>query len=136
MKKATRSGTSSVSVDKAKKGLEPHKFFCWINDFLKPRNTKSNVQVGDQESVGSHVSAVEDPEAELSDFDEYIADAEQAAGNDDDLQEEGETNKEEIEPPIKKRKQSKEQKGKSKQSKLPPVEEKQLHLMEEMEETF
>ena len=117
----------------AKKDLEPYKFFCWIDDFLKPRNTTSNVQEGDRESVASHVSTLEDPETEMSDSDEYMDDTERAAGNDDVLQEAGETNEKGIEPPVKNRKQSKEQKGKSKQSKLSPVEEKQLRLMEEME---
>eukprot|EP00112_Aurelia_sp_Birch-Aquarium-sp1_P009320 Seg2053.12 transcript_id=Seg2053.12/GoldUCD/mRNA.D3Y31 product="hypothetical protein" protein_id=Seg2053.12/GoldUCD/D3Y31 len=134
LKKANRSGTSSVAVEKAKNDLEPYKFFSWIDDFLKPRNTKSNVQEGDQESVASHVSTLEDPEEGIFDSDEDINDTERVVEHEDEVRhDERQTFEKDIEPPVKKRKQSKEQKGKSNPSKLSPIEEKQLRLMEEME---
>ena len=133
LKKVNRSGTSSVAVDKAKKDLEHYQFFSWIDDFLKPRNTKSNVQEGDRESVASHVSTLDDPEAVMSESEEEINDTERVVRSEDELRDERQSYEKEIEPPLKKRKQSKEQKGKSKACKLSLVEEKQLRLMEEME---
>ena len=38
-----KSGSSSVVVKKAQKDLEPYAFFFWIDEFNKPRSSKTNI---------------------------------------------------------------------------------------------
>ena len=42
-KKSKKSGASSAAVEKAKKDLDPYIFLSWIDQYLNPRSTKSNI---------------------------------------------------------------------------------------------
>ena len=44
MKKVEKSGTSSSVVEKARKNLNAYSFLIWIDEYLVPRRTKSNVK--------------------------------------------------------------------------------------------
>lgn len=63
VKKADRSGTSSISFNKAKKDLEPYLFFSWYDEFSRPRASKTNIKevFSDSESfVGEDVLETEE----------------------------------------------------------------------------
>ena len=44
LKKADKSGTSSAVVDKAKRELGVYAFLFWLENFVKPRKTKDNIE--------------------------------------------------------------------------------------------
>ena len=142
VKKASKSGTSSASVQKAKKDFEPHLFFSWIDPCrvdLKTRTTKSNVsQVrGDRESVTSQMSDRSDLDSEQEEDDKDSSiDQVSVAGNNDP----NEQNDPVLEAPreaqhASKRKPDRKFKS-SKLRKLSSLDDKQMHLMEEMEKNL
>ena len=49
LKKVDKSGTSVI--EKARKGLNAYSFLLWIDNYLKPRRTKSNVEEENSEAA-------------------------------------------------------------------------------------
>ena len=61
LKKVDKSGTSSSVVEKAIKDLNASSFLFWIDEYLKPRQTKSNVK-----DIKNEMSADEEENSEAA----------------------------------------------------------------------
>ena len=68
LKKVDRSGTSSSVVDKAKKDLEPYLFFSWIDNYTRPRASRTNIQF---EGENEEQEVDDDSEVEMDGREEY-----------------------------------------------------------------
>ena len=112
LKKADKSGTSSAVVDKAKRELGVYAFLFWLENFIKPRKTKDNIE----EEVIENEEDGEDQELdECEEQDEEV----------------------EEEPVVKKKKSNLEQIKQtiSKKAKpFTPLEKKQFSIMAKIEE--
>ena len=112
-KKSNKSGGSSAAVEKAKKDLDPYLFLSWIDQYLKPRSTKSNISHTNYES------------SESMEQNEGVHD-EDDKGSYPYMEESAYVNE-------RKRQLPQSRKNSASNNKLSRIEEKQLKLMEEME---
>lgn len=119
-KVANKSGTSTAIVDRANRELQLYSFLFWLDDYLKPRKTKSNVK-------DEIVNNVEDK----STIEEYDSDDQSTTQHLRNTPDDSSDNQR-----SEKRKISKKESVSSKAKKhkeLSLVEEKQLAIMNQME---
>ena len=124
LRKTDKSGTSSASVEKAQRDFNPYQFFSWIDIYLRPRESKTNVIDLDTESICS-------PGPGSSNF--ILDEDEQDSDNESENNDKKETDIEEMESKPTKRKQSKSKEKVNKLRKLSMVDQKQIKLMEDIE---
>lgn len=135
LKKTNKSGTSSAVVDKAKKDIEPYKFFSWIDAYLRARSTKTNLPDADMESIASHISN-DEPQDDFSEPDNEDADTDKDGMDGDGMRIQEESEKPAQKPSNSKKVKRRQAENKTttrKYPKLSIVEEKQLLLMDEIE---
>ena len=122
LRKTDKSGTSSATVEKAQRDFDPYHFFSWIDVYLKPRESKTNVIDLDTESMCSPGSS-----NFIMDEDDQVSD------NDSESNDRKEADIEEMESKPCKRKQSSSKDKMTKVRKLSVVDQKQIKLMEDIE---